>query len=185
MTWRPPEPDPYVELSDDAALREAIASRDERRGRRDRAAELATWTGTLRDLAERAVPVVVRTGGDRVHRGSLAAVGLDHLAIRLVNGTVVLVATDTVRSVRPEPGHPAPVATGDRERSQDRTLIEALGRLVEERREVVISLRDVADLLPGEVVGMGEDVITVRLEGGEQGTVYLPATAIREVVFGP
>lgn len=179
---RPPDHDPYVELADDAAVHEAIAARTERRDRLQRATEIATWTGTLRDLAERAVPVVVRTSGDRLHRGTLAAVGIDHLAVRLVNDTVVLVALDTVRSVRPEPGRLAPIATGDRARSQDRTLVDALGRLVDDRRDIVIALRDVADLQVGQIVGLGEDVVTMRFE---HGTAYLPLAAIREVIVGP
>lgn len=182
-SWRPPEPDPFVDLSDDVALEEAIAARSERRSRQERAAEVATWIGTLRDLAERNLPVVVRTSEDRVHRGSLAAVGVDHVAIRLINSTVVLVALDTLRSIRPEPGQAAPVATGDRERSQDRTLVEALSLQVDQHREVVVSLREVADLLHGDIVGMGEDIITMRLGDQDRGAVYLPVSAIREIIF--
>lgn len=182
MSWRPPEPDPYVELTDQASLREAIASREEERSRRDRAVDVATWEGTLRDLAERRARLVVHTAGDRTHRGSLIAVGIDHVAIRLANGTTVLVASDTVRSVRPEPGSVANVATGDRERSQDRTLVEALGRIAEERPTVVVALRDLTDALTGTIIGLGEDIISLRVEGFDASVVYVPAPALREVI---
>lgn len=182
MTRRPPEPDPYVELTDRGVLRDAIVARGRERGRRERAAELATWEGTLRDLAERGGRLVVRTAGDRVHRGVLLAVGIDHLAVRSANGGTVLIAADIVRSVRPEPGSVAPIATGDRERSQDRTLLEALALVIEERPEVVFALREIADPIAGRVVGLGEDVITLRVDGSEGATIYLPVAALREIV---
>ncbi len=185
MSWRRPEPDPYLELTDDAALRDAVAARTEERRRRELAAEFATWTGTLRDLAERAVPVVVDVAGAHAHRGVLAAVGLDHLAVRLHAGMVVLVATDVVRTVRPEPGQAAPVATGDRERSQDRTLVEALVRVAEDRIRVGVAFRDVDDLATGQLVGLGEDVLTLRVDGVDQATIYAPTAAIREVLLDP
>lgn len=176
--------DPYLALADDAAVSVAIASRSEQQARLQRATEVATWTGTLRDLAERASPLVVRTAGDRVHHGRLVAVGIDHVAVAVPDAMVVLIATDTLRSIRLAPGHRAPVATGDRERSQDRTLIEALDFLIEERRDVVIRLRQSADLLTGQIVGLGDDVVTMRFAHGEHGTVYLPTHAIGEVMVG-
>jgi hypothetical protein len=179
---RPPEPDPYVGLTDHATLRGAVAERGRERDRRDRAAEVATWDGTLRDLAERGAHLVVRTAGDRMHRGILLAVGIDHVAVRLANGATVMIAADTVRSVRPEPGSVAPVAMGDRERSQDRTLVEALAVVIEDRPDVVLGLRDTVDPVAGTVVGLGDDVVTVRLSGADRATVYLPLAAVREVV---
>ena len=182
MSRRPPEPDPFVELTDRAVWREAVAARGRERDRRDRAADLATWDGTLHDLAERGVQLVIRSAGDRVCRGILLAVGIDHVAVRLVNGSTVLIAGDTVRSVRPEPGRTAPVATGDRERSQDRTLVEVLAIVIEERPELVLCLRETTDPIAGTVIGLGEDVVTVRIAGDERATVYLPLASIREVV---
>jgi hypothetical protein len=182
MSWRPPESDPFVELTDRAALREAVTARGNERERRERAAEVATWDGTLRDLAEQGTNLVIRTSGDRVNRGVLIAVGIDHVAVRLANGSTLLIAADTVRSVRPEPGRSAPVAMGDRERSQDRTLTEVLAIVIESRPEVVLSLRDSVDPLVGTVIGVGEDVATVRLSGGDRPTVYLPLAAIRELL---
>ena len=180
--WRPPEPDPFVELGDDERIRAAIEARQEGRQRRDRAAEVATWIGTLRDLAERELGVVVRLAADRVHRGSLAAVGQDHIALRLASGATVLIMIDTIRSVRPEPGRVAPVAMGDRGSSQDRTLVEALERLAEQSTEVVLALRDTEDPINVRLVGLGEDVLTVRTTGGDASTIYVPVTALREVV---
>lgn len=182
MSRRPPEPDPFVELTDRAALRDAVMARGQERGRRDRAADLATWDGTLRDLAERGAHLVIRTSGDRVHRGVLLAVGIDHVAVRLPDGSTVVIAADTVCSVRTEPGIVAPIATGDRERSEDRTLVEVMARVIEDRRDVVLSLRESVDPLVGTVVGLGEDVVTLKMSGGDRATAYLPVAAIRELL---
>jgi hypothetical protein len=183
--WTPPARDPYVDLADEAAHEAAIRARAERRARRDRAAEVATWVGTLRDLAERQVAVSLRVRSGRVHRGALVGLGLDHVALRLPAGSLALVSLAAARTVRPEPGEPAPPAMGDRESAQDRTLIEALARLVDERRPVVLVVRDVDEPLHGEVIGFGEDVVTLRLSGADHGTVYVPLAAIDEVVHEP
>ena len=177
-------PDPFVELADDARQLTELRSRAAYRGRRHAATEVATFTGTLRDLAERAIPVAVQTSSTRVHRGPLLTVGIDHVAVRRVDGSIALVAFDTVRSVRPEPGVPARAAMGDRERSDDRTLLEALDRFLEADREVVVLLRDIDDPLRGEVLGFGEDVLTLRLAGGDRASVYVPTLAVRELILG-
>ncbi|TVR30280.1 MAG: hypothetical protein EA388_14660 [Nitriliruptor sp.] len=184
-TWQPPERDPLVELADDAAQQAAVRARQEERDRREQAAEVATWVGTLRDLAERRLQVAITSGSGRVHRGSLIAVGVDHVAVRQVAGSVVLVARTAIRVLRPEPGAPGVAATGDREHAQDRTLIESLSRIAEERGEVAIYLADVADGLQGEVLGFGEDVLTLRLAGRDRGTVYIPIGAVEEVLWTP
>ena len=178
-----PRSDPYLDLADDASLRAAVSARIDERSRHERATELATWTGTLRDLAERAVPVVVRTGHGRTHRGVLVAIGIDHLAIRLMSTALVLVAIDTVRLVRPDPGANGRAATGDRDRSQDRTLAEELALLAEQVHIVVVGLRGIEDPVRGVVLGLGEDVLTLRGDGADGGTSYLPLGAIAELLI--
>jgi hypothetical protein len=179
----PPARDPYVELADEASHEAAVRARVEERDRRARATEVATWIGTLRDLAERRAVVGVRARSGRVHRGALVGVGLDHVVLERPGGTLTLLALQAVRTVRPEPGAPAPPAMGDRESPQDRTLAEALHRLVEGRAPVVLVVADVAEPLHGQVTGFGEDVVTVRLTGADRGTVYLPLATVDEVVL--
>ncbi len=180
--WRPTEPDPLLDLADDAARQLAVHARQEERDRRERAADLATWVGTLRDIAERRLLVAVTSGSGRVHRGSLIAIGIDHIALRQPAGSVVFVASAAIRMVRPQPGSGV-TATGDREHAQDRTLAEALSRIAEERREVAIHLADVQDGLQGMVLGFGEDVLTLRLAGPDRGVIYIPIGAVEEVLW--
>jgi len=180
---RPPGGDDlHLELTDDARLAEEIATRTERRSRTERAAELATWAGTLHDLAEREVAAVIRLDGGRSYRGTIAAVGVDHVAIRTVGGTLALLLRAAIRAVRPEPGLRAPVATGDRERSVGRALEEILLRLSEDGTRVALGLQGLDEPLSGHVLGLGEDVITLGVDAGEQGIVYLPAAALRAVI---
>lgn len=185
MTWPPPGRDPLIELADDAVHEAAVRARLDERMRRDRAAELATWVGTLRDLAERRRIVVVTGGSGRVHSGALIAVGIDHVAMLQADGTVVLVALSAIRMLRTQPGSGSPAAMGDREHAQDRTLLEALARIADDRSPVAIYLADVAEGLHGEVLGFGDDVLTLRVGGHDRGTVYVPVGAIEEVLWTP
>jgi hypothetical protein len=180
--WTPPRRDPYVDLADDAAHEAAVRARAEERDLRARAAELASWAGTLRDLAEREDPVVLTGRSGRSHRGVLVAVAEDYVALRLPGGQTVAVAADAVSSVRPEPGSAATPAMGDRERAQDRTLLELLDRAAEERRRVAVAVEGAADVLQGTLVGVGEDVVSLRLDSHERGMVYLRSRAVLEVV---
>ncbi|MFO7778201.1 MAG: hypothetical protein R6V28_07615 [Nitriliruptoraceae bacterium] len=181
MSW-PPDRDRYLEFGDHARLAEEVAARSERRSRLLRASEVATWAGTLADLVERRSPVVLRLAGSRTYRGALVALGRDHVAIRTPSGQVALVSISALRSVRPEPGAAAPPATGDRERSHGRTLAEVLERCTEESRRIVLGLDDVDELLTGEVIALGEDVVTFRVDAQDHGVLYLPVLSVREIV---
>lgn len=184
MSW-PPDPDRYLELGDHARLAEEITARSERRSRLLRASEVATWTGTLEDLAERRSPVVVRLAGGRTYRGTLVALGRDHVALRTPGGQVALVSTSVIRSVRPEPDAAAAPATGDRERSEGRTLGEVLERCTEESTRIALGLDGLDDLLAGEVIALGEDVVTFRVDARDHGVLYLPLHGVREIVVDP
>ena len=183
MTWRPGDPDPYLDLSDGARLAEQVAARRERRDRLERASEVATWEGTLEDLVERQPVVSLRLAGGRSRRGRLVGLGRDHLAIRAASGQLALVRVAAVRSLRPEPGEPAPVATGDRARSSGRLMLEVLDEALVERERLVAILADVPDPVTGLLLGVGEDVLTLRLDAAADGVLYLPVGAITELVL--
>lgn len=183
--WTPPRRDPYVDLADEAAHQAAVRARASERELRDRAAELAGWDGTLRDLAERRASVTVQCRSGRVHRGVLVAVADDHVAMRLPGGQLVALADRAVTSVRPEPGSAAAPAMGDRERAQDRTLLEVLDRAVGERRRVALSLDGAREVVGGTLLAVGEDVITLRLDGRDRDLLYVRAGALLEAVIEP
>jgi len=181
VSW-PPDRDRYLELGDDARLAEEISARSERRSRLLRASEVATWVGTLADLVERRSPVVVRLAGKRTYRGAPVALGRDHVAVRTPSRQVALLSLSALRSVRPEPGTAAPPATGDRERSEGRTLAEIIERCAEESRRLVLGLDGVDELLTGQVTALGEDVLTFRVDAEDHGVLYLPVQAVCELI---
>lgn len=182
MSW-PPDRDRYLELGDHARLAEEIAARSERRSRLARASEVATWVGTLEDLAEQRATVVVRLTNGRTRRGALVALGSDHVVVRLDDARTAVLSRTALRTVRPEPGAPAAPATGDRARSAGRTLSAVLERCREEVTPIVIGLDGVDELLAGHVLALGEDVVTFRVTALDHGVVYLPLAAVDEVVM--
>jgi hypothetical protein len=173
--------DPYLALVDEAAHRAAVDARIAEREHHAFATRLATWVGVLRDLAEARAPVAIGTVSRGCRDGTLVAVGLDHVVLQLPHGSVALIALDEVTTLRPGPGARGPVATGARERPQDRTLVEALERLVV-HGEVLVGVNGTTGPFRGTVLGLGEDVLTLRLLGADRATVYLPVAQIREVV---
>jgi hypothetical protein len=183
--WTPPRRDPYVDLADESAHQAAVRERAAERELRQRATELAGWSGTLRDLAEAGTAVTVRCRSGRVHHGVLLAVAEDFVALRLPGGQLVALAGQAVTSVRPEPGSRAAPAMGDRDRAQDRTLLEVLDRAVAERRRLALSLDGSPEVLQGVLAAVGEDVVTLRLDGRDRDVVYVRAGAILEVVVEP
>lgn len=174
--------DPFVSLSDEAAQQRAVRARAEGRSRREVAAAVATWVGTLRDLAEAGRVVTILTGSGRAHRGRLAAVGLDHVAVEVQPVGTALLRLDTVRAVRPEPVPDLPPAMGDRSWSQQWELPVWFERLLELEVRVSLVLDGVPEAQPGRLVALGEDVLTLRLDGRDRGLVYLSIDAVSEVL---
>lgn len=179
---RPRNPDPFISLSDEAAQQRAVRARAEERSRREIAAAVATWVGTLRDLAEAGRVVTVLTGSGRAHRGVLVAVGVDHVAVGTESEGTALLRLDTLRAVRPEPVPDMPPAMGDRSWSQDRELPVWIERFLELELRVGLVLDGAAEALQGQLVALGEDVLTLRLDGRDRGLVYVNVAAVSEVL---
>ncbi|GGI05601.1 hypothetical protein [Egicoccus halophilus] len=175
--------DAYVDLLDDATHLAAVEQRVARRERAARAAEAATWVGTLRDLAERRLSVVVGARGERTYAGTLHGLSIDHLHLELPATGRVHLRLTAVRTVRAEPTVAVPVAAGDRPVPADATLADVVDVLVEEVTDVVFAVRDLRDPVRGRVLALGEDVVTLRLEGPRPATVYLPLAAVDAVVI--
>jgi hypothetical protein len=174
--------DPFVVLTDEAIQQQAIRARAEARSRREVAAAVATWIGTLRDLAEAGRVVTVLTGSGRAHRGTLVAVGLDHVAIAMDADGTALLRLDTLRAVRPEAVTDVPPAMGDRLWSQQRRLHTWLEWLLEREQRIGLVLDGGGEALYGQLVAVGEDVVTLRLDGRDRGSVYVSLAVVAEVL---
>jgi len=159
-----------------------VARRTMRRELNDRAGELATWIGALQDLAERRVAVAVHIGEGRCLRGCLIAVGRDHLVLAGEGPCTVLVAMATVRLVRPQPATDRVIARSDRSPGEGRTLLEALEELLSTDPDVVVGIRALPEAVRGRVVGLGQDVLTLRTVDG--GVNVVPHVAIATIAWG-
>lgn len=179
----PPVDDEFVAFTDAAGHAAAVEARARRNERLAAAAEVASWLGTLRDLAERGTRVAVTTRSRRVVTGWLVGLSSDRLVLALPAGDVLHLRLAAARVVRPEPGPPAPVATGDRAAPTEVTIEDVLDVAAEAGGPVVLHVRDVPEPVRGRLLGLGEDVATVRLDAPGRQTVYLPLAAIDAVVI--
>lgn len=174
-----PDADPFVGLTDDAHVAEAVAARVGRRDLTARAIEFATLAGTLRDLAERRSVVGITTTSGRTVQGTALGVATDHVVLATRAGQHVLVALAAVALVRPDPADRAPIAQGERAPAQDLLLLERCAVLAEERPEVAVGVRGSAQLLRGQLVGVADDVLTIR--GDDRTPTYVAAAAVEVV----
>jgi len=177
--WQPTV-DPLVGLTDDERLAAAIRERSQLRDLTQRATELATLVGTLRDLAERRAGVSLLTVSGRTHRGSLRAVSVDHVVLATTSGQQVLVRLDAIAVTRPDPDSRAPLAQGDREPAADQLLPERVSLWVDDRPVLAVSVRGIGDLLRGRLLAVAEDLLTLSLDGARTPT-YVTIAAIEAI----
>lgn len=178
--WRSPTDDPYLRLTDEGRVAEAIRERGQERALRRRQSEFATFVGTMRDLAEAHREVTVHSGSGRSYQGALVAVAVDHLVVRVKSDRTVHLAIDQVTMVQLDPSSAVTVAAGERDAAQDRTLDEVLAAALGDRPTVVIVTRGDGEAHRGQLLAVGEDVVTLGVETG--GARYVPSTALSEVV---
>jgi hypothetical protein len=175
--------DPHHALADEARAAWVAEARERRQSLVVTATATATFTGALRDLAERQSPVQIDTTAGRRHCGSIVGVALDHLVIRDRTGLKILVPHAAVSSVRLRGELGPRPATGSRRPAQDRLLAEQLDRLGEHAEPVRLQLFGRGQVIAGRILGVGEDVVSLQLES--VGTVvYLPISAIEAVIAG-
>ena len=181
-----PERDPLVELLDEERAGASQADRARERALRQAAEEEACLAGTLVDLAERGSRVVVRTQTGRAHAGVVESVGADYCVVRSDSGVAAHLRLAAVATVRPSPGDRHAAASGDREAAGDVRFLEALGRMVHERPQVVLVTRG-GDVVVGRLRAVGADVVTVwpGPAPGTDGPCYVAADAITEALLEP
>lgn len=165
----------------DAMVDEAARQRTRKRWLRVQAEEEASVLGTLVDLAERARPVVLDIGQQRI-RGAVVGIGADFLAVRSDRGQDVLVRTAAVEMVRAEPGERAVV--GDRAVLVEVALAAVVGPLAAERPDVVVRTRS-GQVVRGELRSAGTDVVRLRADGDPPAPVWVPLEAIDLLIVDP
>lgn len=163
----------------------AAAGRTRERFLRERAEATATWAGLLVDLAERRATVSVAAGSRRV-TGRVAGVGLDFCVLEPTGAGAAVVPFAGMSSVRSE-GASSPVSTcagsspaGDRRGALELSFAAALATLADERALVALGSGD-GDTLAGELVSVGEDVVTLRGPEPTRRLVYARLSSVRIV----
>ncbi|MFN3215386.1 MAG: hypothetical protein ACE367_02705 [Acidimicrobiales bacterium] len=163
----------------EGAVDEAARARARRGWLREQAAASTSFVAVLADLADRGRPVLVHgTTGTR-HRGRIAGLGADFVALTTDHGSLVLVAHHAIAAVRSEPGD-RPMRSM-RAPELGLSLTQVLAELGEDRPRVAIATAGSAQIA-GELVSVGVDVATVRLDGDARATVYVPLDAVCEVM---
>ena len=158
---------------------DAANARSRQRWLRQAAEEDATFGGVLLDLAERRAPVVITGRARRRHRCIVAAVGADFALVRIDGATDALLSFAGIATVRPEAALPAP--SGDRTVDIDVTMAEAIAVVAEDRPRVLVVTMADADGIAGELRSVGRDVATLRLDGADRATAYVPIASIAEL----
>jgi hypothetical protein len=158
-------------LIDESRLVEAHDDDERRHFAAGLAAESATFVGALVDLTATGERVSVRLRSRRSQVGSVALVGGDFAVVVGSAGQLWCRyrAIDAIRV-----GSGAPVASGSRA-GLDLLLVDALALLVADRPRLSLDLLS-GEAIAGELAGVGADVITLRLEGGD--TLYVPSDSL-------
>jgi hypothetical protein len=158
----------------DQRTEDAARARARERSLRLQAEEEATLAGMLIDAAERGEPVVVMVQGGRTHRGQVVAVGADYVAVRSGGGRLAFVTLAAVGAVRAG----GPTASGARPPGTTE-LVDVLGRLVEDRPRVQVVTA--GEVLNGDLVAVGRDVATLRLDNADPPLAYVALASVSEV----
>lgn len=163
----------------DARVDEAARLRARERWLRHQAEEEGSLAGVLADVADRGASVALHVRGGRRHRGEVAALGSDFVALRSA-GTDVIVALAAVTSVRTLPGEASTI--GDRSIATSHRLVDVLAGLAAERAPVLLVLADGDEAVAGALRSVGQDIVGIRVAGGAPVTAYVSVGAIVEVV---
>jgi hypothetical protein len=165
----------------DARAREAADARVRERWLQAQAEEGSSMAGVLLALAERGDTVLVTTTGGRRHRGVVAGVGVDFVALETAAGRPTLVAFGALGDVRVVDGaRRSSPTTGDTTVALGVRLGEVLAQAAGQRPR--ISAQAGAATVVGDLRAVGGDVLTVRADG-EAGLVYVGLASISEVSF--
>lgn len=156
-------------------------SRERERWMALQAAEEATFSGVLLDLAESGTTVAVTTASGRRHRGTIELVSSALCVLLTDGGAEVLLRPSGIVNVRPHLDSRAP-GLGDRRTRPGPSIHDALGLACAERLRVTIWSSGGREGLSGILVSVGADVVLVELDGSSE-SAYVPLDSVDEVIL--
>lgn len=172
--------DTLARWSAEARVDEAARSRSRERWLRRQAEEESTFHGVLADLADRGRSLLFHGVAGRRHRGVIVAMGQDFVAVSTDQGHQVLLTIRGIRSLRPQ-ARESEVMSG-RSLSLDYGFAEAVAALAEDRPRVLVVTAEVEGAFSGELRSVGQDVISLRLDGDTRSNSYIPLDAVMELL---
>ncbi|MET0726917.1 MAG: hypothetical protein ABWZ76_01325 [Acidimicrobiales bacterium] len=164
----------------DARIDDAALERSREHWLGEVAAQEATLTGLLAELAERGTSVSLQTAAGRRQHGAVQVIGTDFVALRSPSGIEVLVAGRSIGIVRTAR---TPDARGDLPITADLRLAGVLSELAADRERVLIVTHDGADSASGRLQSVGHDVVVMRTDAEPSALVYVALGAIAEVTL--
>jgi hypothetical protein len=153
----------------------AAQNRARERWLRDQTSGSASWAGVLVDLAEQAASVVIGVGRVK-YTGRIVGVARDFCVVQQAGGRPTLITLTAVSAVWPR-DPPAGSPAGHRQPSMALSMAGALSALAEERSRVALALEG-GDQMEGELVAVGEDVITLRTDSPARRFAYVRLAAV-------
>jgi hypothetical protein len=157
---------------------EAAAARRREGWLRRQEAEATTLAGLLRDFAEHATTVVVRTITGARHIGQVTTVAADFAAITTSANTVLL-RERAIASIAAEPGSHAPMPSGDRQ-PLDRYFDDVVAALAGDNPRVVATYAS-GGVVSGELREVGSDVLGIATSAPTSRLTYVPLSALLEL----
>ena len=168
--------DPLVALSrfvGEGAVERAARARSRLRWQQQLAIDSGTWLGLLCDLAETVAPVIIDTTLGRRLSGTISAVGVDFVCVAPSAGGFVVLAGGAITAIQRTDGRRAPA--GRAGAPNDVTLPEFLTELAIDRPTVTWHLND-HNTLTGQLVGVGQGFVHLRVDATPPSTAYAPIT---------
>lgn len=153
---------------------EAASGRSRERFLTEQAAGGASLAGLLVDMAEDASTVTLAVAGLRLS-GRLVGVGSDFCVLDQLGGRPVLVSTPAILGVWPAGPVRAGLA-GDRLPALGLSLMAALASLAEDRVPVRLRLGSLA--VDGDLVRVGDEVVTLRAPAPSRRPVHVPMARV-------
>ncbi len=163
----------------DARVEEAAAARSRQRWLRAQAQEEANMAGLMASLGEQDHPLTLATSDGRSHTGRLLSHGRDFYAVEgSSTGRITLIASRALAVIRPHPSGMIP--SERRAKPLAVSLDQVLGSLAGERRRISV-VAGVSQHLAGELRSVGDDVMTLLLDGEPPTTAYVQLERVSEV----
>jgi hypothetical protein len=164
----------FTRWAGDERIGDAALGRSRQRRMSDAISASATWAGVLLDVAENALQVVLTIGSRRLSC-RIVGVGVDFCVTESEASPPAIVAVSAISALAPSPQARGSLA-GDRPPPIGLSFAAALAALADERLPVAVWSGDVR--IEGELLLVGQDVVSLRTAAPSRRLVYLPADRI-------